>query len=76
MKFKKYSIICYILAIVALIVGAAFHNFRMNPEDLDRYTIGVTMGISMASLAGAFLISGFACTFFYRRRMRELKNNK
>lgn len=75
MKFRKYSYICYILAAISVIVGASFHGYRMHPEDITTYTMGVTMGISMISLAIAFIISGFACSFFYRRRLKEMENN-
>lgn len=52
MKLKKIGIIALIVSILSLIIGASFHGYRMHPEDVQTYNIGVAMGIAMASIAG------------------------
>lgn len=37
------SRICYGLSVVSLIVGASFHGYRIHPENVEHYNIGVTM---------------------------------
>lgn len=45
-RIKISSRICYGLAAVSLIVGASFHGYRIHPENVEHYNIGVTMGIT------------------------------
>ena len=58
MKLKKIGIIALIVSILSLIIGASFHGYRMHPEDVQTYNIGVAMGIAMASIAGIVILFG------------------
>lgn len=51
MKRKKIWIVPLVISILALVIGASFHGFRMHPENVQNYNLGVTMGITMASIA-------------------------
>jgi len=57
----------YIIAVVALVTGAAFHGYRMHPEDTTKYNIGVTMGIVMISIFVVSLIVGIALTILAKK---------
>jgi len=67
MNKKKVSIILYIIAVVALAIGASFHGFRMHPEDVAKYNIGVAMGIVMISIFVLSLIAGIILTILARK---------
>ena len=68
MKQKKLWIIPLIICILALVIGASFHGYRIHPENVQTYNIGVTMGISMASIAGISFVF-FAIMFLtYKKR--------
>ena len=47
MNKKIVSRVFYIIAVVSLAIGASFHGYRMHPENVVKYNIGVTMGIVM-----------------------------
>jgi len=64
---KKISRICYIIAVVSLVTGASFHGFRMHPENVAKYNIGVTMGIVMISIFVISLIAGIVLTILSRK---------
>ena len=51
MKNKYPWITALIISLASLAVGASFHGLRMHPENIEKYNIGVTMGITMASVA-------------------------
>ena len=62
-RIKIFSRICYGLAAVSLIVGASFHGYRIHPENVEHYNIGVTMGIAMITAFLIFLLAGILLTF-------------
>lgn len=57
MKLKWPSMTALAVLIVSLAVGASFHGCRMHPENVESYNLGVTMGITMASIAAAALVA-------------------
>lgn len=67
MNKKIFSIVLYIIAAVSLVIGASFHGYRMNPEDVAKYNIGVTMGIVMISIFVISLIAGIVMTVLARK---------
>lgn len=67
MNKKKISIILYIIAVLSLVIGASFHGYRIHPEDVTKYNIGVTMGIVMISLFVVSLLAGIILTILARR---------
>lgn len=67
-KLKITSRICYGLAVVSLIVGASFHGYRIHPENVEHYNIGVTMGITMIIAFMIFLVLGIFLTFLEKRK--------
>lgn len=67
MNKKIMSRISFIIAIVSLVIGASFHSFRMHPEDVTKYNIGVTMGIVMISAFAISLIAGILLTILARK---------
>lgn len=71
MNKKKLSIIFYIIAGISLVIGAAFHGFRMHPENVATYNVGVTMGIVMVSICVVSLIVGIVLTILSRREGRQ-----
>ena len=80
-RIKIFSRICYVLALVSLIVGASFHGYRIHPENVEHYNIGVTMGITMIIVFIIFLVAGILLTLIEKKdadekRMFELKQQK
>ena len=67
MSKKILSIIFYIIAAVALAIGASFHGFRMHPENEANYNLGVTMGIVMISIFAVSLVVGIVLTVLSRK---------
>lgn len=67
-RIKISSRICYGLAVVSLIVGASFHGYRIHPENVEHYNIGVTMGIAMIIVFIIFLVAGILLTFLEKRK--------
>ena len=59
--------ICYGLAVISLIVGASFHEYRIHPENVEHYNTGVTMGITMVIAFMIFLVAGILLTFIEKR---------
>ncbi|MBP8715588.1 MAG: hypothetical protein KBH85_09390 [Lachnospiraceae bacterium] len=68
MKLKKIGIIALIVSILSLIIGASFHGYRMHPEDVQTYNIGVAMGIAMASIAGISFVIFLIVLLIYKKR--------
>ncbi len=58
----------YGIAGAALIVGAAFHGYRMHPENIDTYKIGVIMGIVMISISVVSLVCGIVMSILIRKK--------
>ena len=64
---KKYYIIPLVVSIIALITGASFHGMRMHPENVGRYNLGVTMGVTMASVAAlSFIVFVIMLILYWR----------
>jgi len=68
MTTKILSRLCYIISVVSLIIGASFHGYRMHPENVEKYNLGVTMGIVMISIIVVFLIIGIILTVINRKK--------
>ena len=51
---------------ISLVIGASFHGYRMHPEDVAKYNIGVTMGIVMISLFAISFIVAIIFTILAR----------
>ena len=68
MKLKKIGIIALIVSILSLIIGASFHGYRMHPEDVQTYNIGVAMGIAIASIAGISFVIFLIVLLIYKKR--------
>ncbi len=68
MKLKKIGIIALIVSILSLIIGASFHGYRMHPEDVQTYNIGVAMGIAMASIAGISFVIFLIVLLIYKKK--------
>ena len=68
MKKKKMLSIPLIISIIALVVGASFHGFRIHPENVENYNLGVVMGITMASIAGISFIAFVILLVIDKRR--------
>lgn len=67
-KCKRLWCFPLVISIIALAIGASFHGYRIHPENIDNYNIGVTMGISMASLAGISFIVFIIMYVVYKKR--------
>lgn len=67
-RIKISGRICYGLAVVSLIVGASFHGYRIHPENVEHYNIGVTMGITMIIVFMIFLVAGILLTLIEKRK--------
>ncbi len=67
MNKKIVSRIFYIIAVVSLVIGASFHGYRMHPEDVTKYNIGVTIGIVMISIFAISLIVAVILTILVRK---------
>ncbi len=66
-KIKICSIVSFLISLVALVVGACFHGYRIHPENIDKYNLGVQMGISMLSIFALFLLLGIILLIIYRK---------
>ena len=42
MNMKKVRRIFQIITFVSLVIGASFYGYKMHPEDVVKYNIGVT----------------------------------
>ena len=60
-----------ILAIVALAIGMAFHGYRMNPEDEEKYRLGVNMGMSMIIVFAVLLTAGIVIRIISNKRIEK-----
>ena len=54
----------------SLFAGAFFHGYRINPENTEKYNIGVTMGIVMAVLFALFLLTGIILLILYKKKSK------
>lgn len=68
MNKKLLSRIFYAISVIALVIGAAFHGYRMHPESAENYKIGVTMGIVMISICAVSLVGGIVTSVVGRRK--------
>lgn len=66
-KLKIGFVAAFLLSLAALITGASFHGFRVQTENVEMYNLGVTMGVVMISLFGAFLFIGIALLEIYKK---------
>jgi len=73
MNKKIMSRVFYIIAVVSLVIGASFHGFRMHPEDVTKYNIGVTMGIVMISIFVISVITGIAMTILAGKEEKSVE---
>ena len=67
MSKKTMSRIFFVVAIVSLVIGASFHGYRIHPEDVTKYNIGVVMGIAMISIFVISLIAGVTLAISSRK---------
>ena len=67
-RIKIFSRICYGLSVISLVVGASFHGYRIHPEYVEHYNIGVTMGITMIMAFMIFLVAGILLTLMGKRK--------
>ena len=67
MSKKTMSRIFFVVAIVSLVIGASFHGYRIHPEDVTKYNIGVVMGIAMISIFVILLIAGVTLAISSRK---------
>jgi len=56
-----------------MVTGASFHGYRMHPEDVTKYNIGVTMGIVMISVFVISLIAGIIMTVLAGKEGKDLE---
>ena len=61
---------------LSLAVGASFHGLRLHPENAAGYQLGCTMGIAMASIAGAALVAFLVLFVLYRKSIRSKGEKK
>ncbi len=66
-KGRICSIISLIISAAALIIGASFHGYRIHPENVENYNLGVTMGILMIILFIVFLVIGLILLAIYKK---------
>jgi len=67
MNKRLLSRILFMVSVIALVVGAAFHGYRMHPENVEAYKIGVTMGIVMISIFVISLVAGIVMSVMARK---------
>ena len=67
MKRKWPWITALAICVLSLVVGASFHGLRLRPENAAGYQLGCTMGIVMASIAGAAFIAFIVLFVLYRK---------
>lgn len=53
-KLKICYLVSFMISLIALVVGAVFHGYRMHPENTANYNLGVTRGIAMLSICVLF----------------------
>ncbi|MFA6755044.1 MAG: hypothetical protein WCR97_00855 [Bacilli bacterium] len=68
MKFLKIG---FVLSFISLVIGASFHDFRMHPENVDNYNLGVNMGVSMISIFVIFLLLGIVLVVIYKKKSKN-----
>ena len=69
-KIKTCYIISFIISLISLIIGASFHEYRIHPENVEKYNLGVTMGIIMISIFIVFIIIGIILLIIYRKKVK------
>lgn len=65
---KIFIRICLGLAVISLVIGASFHGYRMHPENVEHYNIGVTIGKTMITAFAIFLVAGLILTIIEKRK--------
>lgn len=70
-KLKVCCILSFVLSAVALTVGASFHGYRIHPENVENYNIGIAMGTYMLSAFGLFLIVGLILLIIYKKKKNK-----
>lgn len=65
---KILIILSFLLSIISLIIGASFHDFRMHPDNVENYNLGVLMGILMISLFVVFVVIGIGLLIYKRKK--------
>lgn len=75
MKRKYPWITALAVCVLSLAVGASFHGLRMHPENAAGYRLGCTMGIVMASIAGAALVA-FVVLFCFTEKAIAAKEKE
>ncbi len=76
MKKKLPYITALIACVLSLAVGASFHGMRLRPENTSEYQLGCTMGIVMASIAGAALIAFIILLVLYKKSNHQKEEKK
>ena len=66
-RLKRISNISFVISVAALAPGAAFHGYRMHPENEVNYQLGVTMGIVMISIFAVTLGVGIVCRILRKK---------
>lgn len=65
---KHLSRVCYVVAMISLVIGAAFHGYRLHPENVQHYNLGVIMGITMIIIFVIALVAGVILTIQSKKR--------
>lgn len=73
---KKWYIASFAISLVALIIGASFHGYRMHPEQVEKYELGVNMGISMITVFALFLLIGIILIVIDKKKNRRLSRGR
>lgn len=71
MNRKTLSNILFVLAVIALVIGASFHGYRMQPENPERFAVGVTMGIIMISIFAIALAAGIVLRILAKKNSKS-----
>ena len=66
----------FIISFIALIVGASFHGYRIHPENVSHYNLGVKMGILMIIIFIVFLLIGLVCLILYLKKNKTGEKNE
>lgn len=49
--------------------GASFHGYRINPDDDEKFKLGVAMGVSMLGIFAVFAAAGIVL-FMLRKKKK------
>lgn len=67
-KIKIAWICCFAIAAAALAVGASFHGYRINPDDAEKFKLGVAMGVSMLGIFAVFAAAGIVLFILWKKK--------